>query len=318
MVTGKPFRVENIRGKRDRPGLLRQHLTAVKAAQQIAGADVVGAELGSTTLTFQPGTVRSGDYEFAVGSAGSTTLVFQTILPALLVAGGPSTLTLEGGTHNQAAPPFDFLERSFLPILAKMGVAAQLTLNRPGFYPAGGGSLTVRLSPVDKLAPIELMERGQLKKRCAEAVFANLSADIAERELKVVRELLNLLDDELHVRGEYRSAGPGNVLLLTFGFDQLTEVFSGFGQLGVSAETVAKRASQNARRYLASTAAVGPHLADQLLLPMALAGGGKFTTLRPSLHAITNMEVIRRFVSVDIDCQEIGGGVWRVEVGGGT
>src|SRR5437867_958993 len=141
LVTGTPIRIEKIRAGRAKPGLLRQHLTAVNAATAIGAVDVEGATLGSQELTFRPGTVKPGEYRFAVGTAGSTGLVLQTVLPPLLTAPGPSTLTLEGGTHNPTAPPFDFLARAFLPLISRMGPSATARLERPGFYPAGGGQM---------------------------------------------------------------------------------------------------------------------------------------------------------------------------------
>jgi len=139
LVTGKGFRMDGIRAGRSRPGLLRQHLTAVRAAAEISGATVRGDEPGSKALSFEPGAVRGGAYRFAVGTAGSATLVLQTVLPALLLAEEASTLTLEGGTHNPAAPPFDFLARTFLPQLAKMGARVEATLERHGFIPRVAG-----------------------------------------------------------------------------------------------------------------------------------------------------------------------------------
>ena len=139
LATGKAFRIENIRAGRERPGLLRQHLTAVLAAAEVGGAEVNGATLGSAALTFSPDRIRPGDYRFSVGTAGSGTLVFQTVLPALMLASEPSRIVIEGGTHNSAAPPFDFLARTFLPLLERMGPKVQLQFERYGFYPAGGG-----------------------------------------------------------------------------------------------------------------------------------------------------------------------------------
>src|SRR2546428_9297761 len=137
LATGTPFRIENIRAGRKKAGLLRQHLTAVLAAAEIGAAEIEGATLGSTMLTFTPKSVRAGEYRFAVGTAGSGTLVFQTILPALLRASAATRVTIEGGTHNSAAPPFDFLDRTFLPLIRKMGATVSLKLERYGFYPAG-------------------------------------------------------------------------------------------------------------------------------------------------------------------------------------
>ena len=157
LVTGRAFRITNIRAGRAKPGLLRQHLTAVRAAVEISDAACDGAEIGAGELVFRPGAVRAGDYRFAIGTAGSTTLVLQTVLPALALAGGPSRLTLEGGTHNPFAPPFDFLARTFLPVFNRFGPQVEATLTRAGFYPAGGGQIAVSVVPVDRLRPVELL-----------------------------------------------------------------------------------------------------------------------------------------------------------------
>jgi hypothetical protein len=141
MITGIPFAIERIRAGRRKPGLLRQHLTAVQAAAAVCGAEVEGAAPGSQRLRFKPGPVRGGDYFHAIGSAGSCTLVLQTVLPALWFADGPSTLRISGGTHNPAAPPADFLIRTWQPLLLRMGVTLDIQLQRHGFYPAGGGEM---------------------------------------------------------------------------------------------------------------------------------------------------------------------------------
>jgi len=302
LVTGTPIRIEKIRAGRAKPGLLRQHLTAVNAATAIGAVDVEGATLGSQELTFRPGTVKPGEYRFAVGTAGSTGLVLQTVLPPLLTAPGPSTLTLEGGTHNPTAPPFDFLARAFLPLISRMGPSATARLERPGFYPAGGGQCTVSITPAATLKPFTLLERGAIRRRTARAMVAHLSPRIAERELAIVREHLGWGDEELQVsavnRGDAR--GPGNVLLLEVESEHVTEVFAGFGEIGVPAELVADRAVKDVRRYLAAGVPVGRCLADQLLVPLALAGGGAFRTLSLSSHATTNIGVIRAFLGVRV------------------
>ena len=180
LVTGKPFRIDNIRAGRKNPGLLRQHLTAVNAATEISQAEVTGAGIGSRELTFAPGSVESGDYAFAVGTAGSTTLVLQTVLPALLIADGKSQLILEGGTHNPFAPPFDFLEQAFLPLVNRMGPRVTAELERPGFYPAGGGRMRVTIEPAGELKKhLDIPSRGEVRGRRAKAVVANLPISIA-------------------------------------------------------------------------------------------------------------------------------------------
>jgi RNA 3'-terminal phosphate cyclase (ATP) len=298
LVTGQPFRIRNIRAARKKPGLLRQHLTAVNAAAEIGQADVEGASLASSEVTFRPSSVAAASYHFAVASAGSTTLVLQTILPALIVASGPSTVVLEGGTHNPHAPPFDFLQNSFLPVLDRMGPTIAATLERPGFYPAGGGKFTVTIKPVSQLSPIQLLERGEIQRRRATAIVAALPQQIAERELKLVREKLTWPDDALRV--EVFPNGPGNILMLEIQSAHITEIFTGFGELGVRAETVARGAVASAQDYLGAGVPVGKLLADQLILPFAMAGGGSFKTLPLSRHARTNIEVVKRFLDVDL------------------
>ncbi|HYI09790.1 MAG TPA: RNA 3'-terminal phosphate cyclase [Thermoanaerobaculia bacterium] len=306
LITGEPFRITHIRAARKTPGLLRQHLTSVAAAAAVGEAQVDGAEPGSQELTFVPRTLRGGKYAFAIGTAGSTTLVLQTILVPLLIAPEPSIIELEGGTHNPAAPSFDFLTRSFLPLLGRMGAKVEATLERPGFYPAGGGRLVVSIEPARKLGALELVERGAIVGRRARAVVANLPYDIARREIAVVEQKTGWPPESLQAHTLTGSLGPGNVVTIELECEHVTEVVTGFGQRGVRAEDVAGRAVDELRRYLASNAAVGEHLADQLLLPMAAGAGGEFTTIKPSTHTTTNIETIRRFIDADVRIEPRG------------
>jgi RNA 3'-terminal phosphate cyclase (ATP) len=298
MVTGQAFGIEKIRAGREKPGLLRQHLTAVNAAAEICDAAVDGAVISSRTLSFSPGKVKSGDYTFAVGSAGSTTLVLQAVLPALLRADGPSTITLEGGTHNMMAPPFDFLQRAFLPLVNRMGVTVDVTLERAGFYPAGGGRFVTAIQPAAALSPLVLNERGQIKRKLATATVAGLSGDIAKRELDKVRQMLGWSEDEVQIRQLPDAWGPGNILTLEIESENVTELFTGFGTKGTSAEAVANGVAREVRGYLADGVPVGQHLADQILIPMALAGEGSFTTQSLTDHTTTNITVIEKFLPV--------------------
>lgn len=306
MLTGTPVRVEKIRAGRRRPGLMRQHLTAVKAAAEICGGRLEGASVGATTLELEPGETRPGSYRFAVGTAGSTTLVLQTLLPALMTAPAPSQLVLEGGTHNPMAPPFPFLRDTFLPLLGRMGPEVDVTLESPGFYPAGGGRLRVDVRPCDRLRGIEVHDRGEIRVRRATAIVARLPRHIGERELNQVRKKMGWTDAELELEEIPDAHGPGNALVLQVGGEALTETFVGFGEVGVKAETVAAKAVQHLRRYLKAEVPVGPYLADQLLLPLALAGGGGFTTVPLSRHATTQIELIGHFVDVPISVERSG------------
>jgi RNA 3'-terminal phosphate cyclase (ATP) len=313
LVTGKAVRVENIRAGRKRPGLLRQHLTAVLAAAEVGSGSVEGATLGSTALTFSPGTVRGGDYRFSVGTAGSGPLVFQTILPALMLAPEPSRVVIEGGTHNTAAPPVDFLVRTFLPLLERMGPSVRLQLERYGFYPAGGGRFCAEIQPVKSLRGLHLGERGEIASRRVTALVVNLPRHIGQREIDTAGAILNWGPEYLAVEENRNSPGPGNIVMIEMGSAEITEVFSAFGQLGVSAEAVAAEAAKDAREYLASRAVAGEHLTDQLLLPLALAGAGSFTAVKINRHARTNMAVISRFLPVRFETHEEDG-FTRVEL----
>lgn len=299
LVTGQPFQIEGIRAGRAKPGLLRQHLTAVKAAAEMGSAEVEGAELGSRTLAFRPRAVKAGEYRFAIGSAGSTTLVLQTVLPALMTAAAPSTVTLEGGTHNMQAPPFEFLDRCFAPALRAMGFGLSLTLDRYGFYPAGGGRITAKIAPCDRpSAPFSLLTRGEITARRATAVVVNLRRDIGKRELGRVIAGLAWPREVLHLDDAGQADCAGNVLFLqTEAAAPVTEIVTAFGQLGVSAEAVGDTAVAAMREYLTSDAPVGEHLADQLLIPLVLAaGGGEFRAVKASLHTTTNLDTIERFL----------------------
>lgn len=295
LVTGQPFRISNVRGKRSKPGLMRQHMTAIEAACQVGGAACEGVSIGSSEIVFTPGRIVAGDYRFAVGTAGSTGLVFQTVLMPLLLADGPSRLVLEGGTHNMLAPPFDFIAKAFAPVVRRMGAGIETRLVRHGFYPRGGGRIEVNIHPAP-LAPVHLLDRGELASVSATALFAGLPFDIAQRELDTVRKFLpDWPDEAFAVRQLPDEQGPGNALLLEAAFAHATEIVTGFGRLGLSAESLARTAAQRMAGFLASRAFAGPHLADQLLLPMALAGGGSFTTVKPSQHMLTAIDIIALF-----------------------
>lgn len=314
ILTQKPFRIVNIRAGRKKPGLMRQHLTAVQAAAQVSAAEVRGAEIASQELTFAPATVAPGKYYFSIGTAGSTTLVLQTVLPPLLTAAAPSTLVLEGGTHNMAAPPFDFLQKIFLPVINRMGPRVNISLQRPGFYPAGGGQFTAEIHPAAHLSPLDILERGAILSQKAVAVVANLPRHIAERELAVIQKELRFKPSDLAVVEIETSRGPGNVVTIEIQSEHITEVFSGFGQRGVRAEEVARQAAAETRSYLNAGAPVGPHLADQLLLPFALAGGGSFITQELSEHSKTNIAVIQKFLDAGISVESIFERQWLVRV----
>lgn len=312
-ATGRPFRMEGVRAGRQPPGLRRQHVAAARAAAEISGARLEGDAPGSTRVAFRPSSLRGGRFAFDVGGAGSAVLVLQTVLPALVLADRPSDVTVRGGTHNPFAPPFEFLQRAYLPAVRRMGVEASAALDRRGFFPAGGGLVRCRVRP-GELVPLSVHERGEEVRRRARAVVAGLPRHIADRELSVARAALDLDERDVELVEDAEADGPGNALIVEVECEEVTEVFAGFGRRGVPAESVATETCREALRYIESGTPVGTHLADQLLVPMGLAGGGSFTTREPTSHTETNAIVIRRFLQVDVDMRETNG-KWRVAVG---
>ncbi|EJL81500.1 RNA 3''-phosphate cyclase [Polaromonas sp. CF318] len=323
LVTGKPFRMDNIRAKRPKPGLMRQHLACVNAAVSVGGgvgetfaanANGQPVQIGETTLLFTPGQVRAGDYEFAVGSAGSCMLVLQTVLWPLLQAKEASTLLLSGGTHNPMAPSISFLQL-LAPYFGGGGEALfDIELRRHGFYPAGGGEARVRLKPpAQGFAAIDIMQRGALLEAYAECLHAGLPKGVAERELAVLQQGLAWDEGCLRNRGLRNNEGPGNALLAVLRYEHITEVFAAYGEKTVSAEQVARRLLQEVRDYQAHLAPVGPHLADQLMIPMALAAMqgrvGRYWATELTEHTRTNARTIEAFLSVKFSCEMRESGV---------
>lgn len=335
LATGTPFRIHHIRAGRAKPGLLRQHLTSVEAARTIGDATVDGAVLRSPELTFIPGAVRPGAYRFDIGSAGSTLLVIQALLPALLVNEGWFELTVEGGTHNPAAPTYDYFARVLVPILSGLGARVEPALGRPGFYPAGGGKvrLTVEgLGGRGRLAPLELLDRGDVHTRSITALLSNLPRHIGEREIAAARARLGWDPAVTAIIDEARAHGAGNAVTIEVGAAHVTELFTAIGgfaadrtdparvrsprERGVPAETVAERAADDAAAWLAAGVPVGEHLADQLLVPLALGRGGRFRTTPPSLHTTTQIDLLRQFLGIEVRAAEVAPAVWEIDVPG--
>lgn len=315
ILTNTNLILENVRAKRSRPGLMRQHLTGVKAAAQLCDAQLTGAEIGSTSLRFEPGETLVKDMTIKIGTAGSTTLVLQTILPVLMCASTPCEIRIHGGTHNPMAPSYDFLREVFLPQLKKIGPEVELECERHGFYPAGGGRLVARIQPVarDKFRRFELLECGRDLGRRGESIIANLPENIAHREIEELVSLMGWQEQDCTVRA-VNSSGPGNVVLATMMFENVTEQMTSFGEKGKPGERVVRDLVKEVRRYLASGAPVGEYLADQLLLPMALGAGGEFRCSTVSQHTKTQAEVIEKFLEVEIGFERVDEGGWKVVV----
>ena len=292
---GRPVTIENVRGGRRKPGLLRQHRTALHAVQRATSAFVEGDELGSTSVHFRPNAAPvAGVYDLSIGSAGSTMLVLQTLLPVLMLADAPSEIRLTGGTHAMAAPPFEAVAESFLPCLQAMGVDVSAELVRHGFFPVGGGEVRVRLTPVDQARPFHLLERGEAAGATCDILIQNLPDDIAEREWTAFQRKLHWKRNQVSIR-RIQGQGPGNAILARLRFGERTTVLTGFGRRNARADRVAAELAGDIKQFIQSAAPVDEHLADQLMLPMALLAGGTYRCSKVSLHAETNAEVINRF-----------------------
>jgi len=317
VLTGRPVRLRNVRIKRDKPGLSPQHLAVVLALAELCEATIEGAALRSTELTFTPSTMpRAGNYTFDVaeaisgGSAGSTGLLFQATVFPLMAAHGVSVVTLNGGTHVRMSPTFDDLQHVYLPILARMGVHASVKLEAWGFYPRGGGQIdaviegsqAVEDEGMQPLWPLTLIERGDLKSIHGRAVACNLPDHIAHRMANRAEEILTDLSVPVSItREEVDGVGPGAVIHLTAEYTQVRAGFTGHGKPGKPAEDVAEDACKKLLTHHAEGSPVEPHLADQLLLPMALAeGSSRIHTSAVTSHLVTNAHVIQHFVDIDM------------------
>jgi RNA 3'-terminal phosphate cyclase (ATP) len=331
VVLGEPIRIENIRVKRPNPGLQAQHLTAVRALAEVCRAKVEGAELGSWALTFQPeSSAQGGVYSWDVtearkgGSAGATSLVFQALLVPLLHAQGDSSLSLRGGTHVAWSPPFHYLESVYLPTLHQMGVNARVDIEQWGWYPLGGGMLKSHISGSGDAAPsmrgLNLTERGPLKRLSGVSAISNLPGHIAERQKHRSESLLRAegFDPEIEVV-DAPARGQGTMVFLLAEFETVRAGFTSLGRRGKPAEQVAEDACKEFLEYFESGAALDQHLADQLVLPLALVtGASSFSTCEVSQHLLTNVWIVEQVLGRTVDVEGEKGESGRVSIRGGA
>jgi RNA 3'-terminal phosphate cyclase (ATP) len=298
--------------RRRRPGLQPQHLAAVHAMRDICGASIEGAQPGAREFVFRPGRPRAGRYRFDIGTAGSTLLVLQTVLPALVNAGGPSEIEIIGGTHNPLAPSFEFVNESFVPVLARLGAVVQLAIERYGFYPKGGGKVRATVEGTAKWRPLTLPADGIVTARSAEILLARLPEHIATRELEVLGRRLDIPPACASFR-RVDALGPGNVAIVRLACGALRPALTEL-EVRQTAEYVASALADRVERYQRIAAPVDEHLADQLLVPMVLAGGGSFVTQQPSGHTLTNAAVIESFVPFKVTTERYDEERWRIDV----
>ena len=305
LLTGRPVQLHGIRARRERPGLGFQHCMAVQAAARIARARVEGDRVGSRELRFDPCTPMAGDYHFDIGTAGSTGLVLQTVLLPLALAPGASRLRISGGTHVPLSPCFHYLDWHWRDMLARLGIPFDLHLTRAGFYPPGGGELQAAIPGGARIQGLDLQRRGRLLELRGLSAVASLPLEIAERQRSQALRRLRGLDPQAGIELEsLPAASPGTLLVLFARFEQGQACFTALGARGKRAERVADEAVDELFRFLATEGAVDRWLADQLLLPLALApGASSLRTSEVTLHLLTQAEVIRAFLPVSIDIE---------------
>lgn len=315
LITGQPFRLYNLRAGRSKPGLQPQHLASVRAAATVGQAQMRGAALQSRELIFEPGPVKAGAYRFDIGTAGATSLVLHTVyLPLALRGDGPSTLTLVGGTHVQTSPCYHFLDVTWRAWLQRLGLSVSLRMQRPGFYPRGGGVVEATISPCPRLHGLRLAERGPLERATGFSAVAGLPESIAQRQARRAVYRLKEAGLRADIAEETWPGGPGTVLAVVLPAEPVPVLFAGIGARGKPAERVADEAAEQAIAYhRAAPASVDLHSADQLVLPLALAeGASDFAVAEVTLHLQTNVAVIGRFLERDITCEGEVGGSGRV------
>lgn len=308
ILTGKPVHIENVRGQRSKPGLHPQHLKAVDAAAAISRAQVEGAALHSTDLVFIPGELRTGRYKFDIGTAGSTSLVLQTIFVPLSLAGSASTVVINGGTHVPKAPCYHYLELHWLPFMRRLGFDARISIEEAGFYPQGGGRITATIRPATSISALTMEERGELAFIDGLSAVANLDLSIADRQKRQALGRLLKRYPSIRIKTtSLHSRSKGTLLLLCAAFHlPSAETYSGccyygLGERGKPAERVADEAVGALETFLASDGVIDQYLADQLLLPLAFAGGvSRFRTACVTRHLVTNVWVINAFTDTDM------------------
>lgn len=313
-ITGKGVRLQNVRAKRDKPGLAPQHLAAVRAVGSLCGAECAGLDLRSRAFTFAPGTMRGGAFRFDVGTAGSVTLVLQALLPVLACASVPSRVTVVGGTDVRAAPPFDYLCHVLLALLGRMGIRIKCRVIRRGYYPRGGGEVEVAVAPA-RPHPLTLDPPHRPLRIDGHAHVANLPAHIAERMRAAALARLDAYPAHIHTAtlGSAEAIGPGGAVVVWARTEQSVIGAGRVAQRGVRAETLGDEAGAELAADLAAGAALDVHAADQVLVYLALTGSGGFTARTVTSHARTAMWLIEQFLPVRF---EVGtaGDLARVEV----
>lgn len=323
IISAQPVHLVNIRANRRNPGLAPQHLAGVRAAAQICGATVEGDDLRSQELTFRPGGFAyAGDYHFDIeklsgqGSAGALTLLLQTVLLPLALADGPSRLTLRGGSHVAWSPPVHYVEWVLLPMLERIGIHASIDLSEWGWYPRGGGEAFVTIEGNADLHGVTLTERGEFLSLQGIAAAANLPASIPQKMSGRANNLLREAGLPANVQ-PLRVTGPsdGAGIVIVLEYENVRAGFTGLGRQANPSAEVAEEAVEPLIAYTRQTAALDPHLPDQILPALTMAHGPSLiSTVDITRHTLTNIATVQHFIErqVDVEGEEGQPGFVRV------
>lgn len=306
-LTGKAIRIFNIRGKRPNPGLQPQHMTALKAAAEVSGAKVQGLSVGSKEVYFEPKGIKGGKYYFDIKTAGSVTLVMQTLLPILSFADQPSEVTIIGGTDVPWSPTIDYFKYVALEAFRRLGIDATVELLRRGHYPRGGGKVVLRVRPVGEILPIVAVKRGRILSVRGVSHCTNLPAHVASRQassaLKILRE--GGIEDVRVAEERSEGEGPGSgIALWAWVEGGPNQGADAIGAREKRAEEVGREAAGKLLAELNTGMAVDRHLGDMLVIYMAVAKGhSEIGVSSLTLHAETMIWLTERFMDLN----------WRIE-----
>jgi RNA 3'-phosphate cyclase len=317
ILTGRPFKLINIRANRSKPGLQPQHLMCVRAASTISNGNYKGGSVGSAVLYFEPGAVKHGKYTFSIGTAGATSLVLHTIyLPLALRCDQPSEIIITGGTHNQHAPCYHFLETTWAAYMGRLGISIELEMIRPGFYPRGGGEIRAIIHPCSRVNGLTLTSCPELTTAGGFSAYAGLPESVGRRQARRLSVRLKTQSVESHIPiEEWEAANPGTVAAIIFRQAPVPSLFFGLGERGKPAEAVADEAVDEAVAFRDAKCPVDPHSADQLLLPLVFSpDASAYRTSEVTRHLTTNIETVRKFVDrmIEVDGEEREPGIVQV------
>ena len=302
-VTGKPIKVNNIRSKRPKPGLMAQHLNALKSVAQLSSASYEGLEMASTEIIFKPHELDGGEYNIDIKTAGSTTLVLQSFLIPAAFTKKPVKLTLRGGTDVRWSPPFDYLANVTQPILRSLGLNMEMELIQRGYYPKGGGIIEVHIDPVKRIKPFNLSDLKVDRIRgISHAV--KLPEHVAIRQARAARDLLEEhgYHADIEVQHSNTGLGPGSGIVLWTEAEETSPEGrnnsriggSSLGKPGKKAEIVGEEASLDIINVIKHKSALDRYMGDQIIPYMALAGNSRIKTAELTQHTLTNIYVAEK------------------------